>query len=114
MLFNGDRLPPQRARGLMWLTLARDSATADETWIEESYDRAIAKASQDDRAMALQMPPRWLRVNIAVGGLAGWPLHATVDLLYPLCDVEAAKTVDPEAGDLRQEGCRRHASIKGL
>ncbi len=27
MLFNGDRLPPQRARGLMWLTLARDSAT---------------------------------------------------------------------------------------
>ena len=26
MLFTGDRLPPQRARGLMWLTLARDSA----------------------------------------------------------------------------------------
>ena len=26
MLFNGDRMPPQRARGLMWLTLARDSA----------------------------------------------------------------------------------------
>ena len=25
MLFNGDRLPPQRARGLMLLTLARDS-----------------------------------------------------------------------------------------
>ena len=43
MMFNGDRLPPQRARGLMWLTLARDSATADETWIYESYNRAIAK-----------------------------------------------------------------------
>ena len=54
MLFNGDRLPPQRARGLMWLTLARD-ATADEIWIKESYDRAMAKASEDDRAMALQM-----------------------------------------------------------
>jgi TPR repeat protein len=26
MLFNGDRLPPQRARGLMWLTLGRDCA----------------------------------------------------------------------------------------
>src|SRR6202030_3115172 len=49
MLFHGDRLPPQRARGLVWLTLARDSATADETWIKESYDRAIAKASEDDR-----------------------------------------------------------------
>jgi TPR repeat protein len=61
MLFNGDRLPPQRARGLMWLTLARDSATADETWIKESYDRAIAKASEDDRAMALQMLKDWVQ-----------------------------------------------------
>jgi hypothetical protein len=61
MLFNGDRLPPQRARGLVWLTLARDSATADETWIKESYDRAIAKASEDDRAMALQMLKDWVQ-----------------------------------------------------
>ena len=60
MLFNGDRLPPQRARGLMWLTLARD-ATADEIWIKESYDRAMAKASEDDRAMALQMLENWVQ-----------------------------------------------------
>ena len=51
MLFNGDRLPRQAARGLMWLTLARDSAGTDETWIKESYNRAFAKASDDDRAM---------------------------------------------------------------
>jgi len=61
MLFNGDRLPPQRARGLMWLTLARDSATADEVWIKESYNRAITKASEDDRAMALQMLEHWVQ-----------------------------------------------------
>jgi TPR repeat protein len=61
MLFNGDRLPPQRARGLMWLTLARDSATADEAWIKESYNRAITKASDDDRAMALQMLEHWVQ-----------------------------------------------------
>ncbi|MGF6433288.1 tetratricopeptide repeat protein [Bradyrhizobium elkanii] len=61
MLFNGDRLPPQRARGLMWLTLARDSATPDEAWIKESYNRAIAKASEDDRAMALQMLEHWVQ-----------------------------------------------------
>jgi exopolysaccharide production negative regulator len=61
MLFNGDRLPPQRARGLMLLTLACDSATADETWIKESYDRAIAEASEDDRAMALQMLKGWVQ-----------------------------------------------------
>ena len=61
MLFNGDRLPPQRARGLMLLTLARDSATAGETWIKESYERAIAEASEDDRAMALQMLKDWVQ-----------------------------------------------------
>jgi uncharacterized protein len=61
MLFNGDRLPRQAARGLMWLTLARDSAAPDEVWIKESYDRAIAKASEDDRAMALQMLKDWVQ-----------------------------------------------------
>src|ERR1700709_771178 len=61
MLFNGDRRPKQAARGLMWLTLARDSATPDEAWIKESYNRAIAKASDDDRAMALQMLEHWVQ-----------------------------------------------------
>jgi exopolysaccharide production negative regulator len=61
MLFNGEKLPRQAARGLMWLTLARDSAGADEAWIKESYNRAFAKASDDDRAMALQMIEAWVR-----------------------------------------------------
>ncbi|WP_024506990.1 tetratricopeptide repeat protein [Bradyrhizobium sp. ARR65] len=61
MLFNGDRLPRQAARGLMWLTLARDSAGPDETWIKESYNRAFAKASDNDRAMALQMLEHWVQ-----------------------------------------------------
>jgi hypothetical protein len=60
MLFEGERLPAQRARGLMWLTLARDSATADETWIRDSYNKAIASASDEDRAMALQMLEHWV------------------------------------------------------
>ena len=61
MLFNGDQLPRQAARGLMWLTLARDSAGPDETWIKESYNKAITKASDDDRAMALQMLEHWVQ-----------------------------------------------------
>jgi hypothetical protein len=61
MLFNGDQLPRQAARGLMWLTLARDSAGPDEIWIKESYNKAIAKASEDDRAMALQMLEHWVQ-----------------------------------------------------
>src|SRR5712672_1358138 len=61
MLFNGDQMPPQRARGLMWLTLARDSAAPDEAWIKESYNKAISKASDGDRAMALQMLEHWVQ-----------------------------------------------------
>ena len=61
MLFNGDHLPRQAARGLMWLTLARDAAGPDEGWIKDSYNKAIAKASEDDRAMALQMLEHWVQ-----------------------------------------------------
>jgi len=61
MLFNGDRIPPQRARGLMWLTLACENAGPDESWIKESYNRAIASASDNDRAMALQMLEHWVQ-----------------------------------------------------
>jgi uncharacterized protein len=61
MLFNGEQLPRQAARGLMWLTLARDSAAPDEIWIKDSYNKAISKASEDDRAMALQMLEHWVQ-----------------------------------------------------
>ena len=61
MLFNGDRLPPQRARGLMWLTLACENAGPDESWIKESYNRAVASASESDRALALQMLEHWVQ-----------------------------------------------------
>ena len=60
MLFDGDCLPPQRARGLMWLTLAYENAGPEESWIKESYNRAMASASESDRATALQMLRRWL------------------------------------------------------
>ncbi len=61
MLFNGDNLQRQAARGLMWLTLAKDSAGPDETWITDSYNKAMAKASEDDRAMALTLLERWVQ-----------------------------------------------------
>jgi TPR repeat protein len=61
MLFNGDQLPRQAARGLMWLTLARDNAAPDESWIRESYNRAFTKASEEDRASALQVLEHWVQ-----------------------------------------------------
>ena len=61
MLFNGDQLPRQAARGLMWLTLASENAAPEETWIKESYNKAMAKASEEDRAMAAQMLEHWVQ-----------------------------------------------------
>ena len=61
MLLNGTGSQRQAARGLMWLTLAQDSAGPDEIWIKDSYKTALSKASEDDRAMALQMLERWVQ-----------------------------------------------------
>ena len=44
----------QRALGLMWLTLARESvASAKDTWISELYERGAEVASESDRQRAL-------------------------------------------------------------
>jgi TPR repeat protein len=55
ILFNGEGgVPRQRARGLMWLTLARDAASAPkEQWIVDLYEKAVTAASDPDRQMAL-------------------------------------------------------------
>jgi TPR repeat protein len=60
MLFNGDVLPKQAARGLMWLTLARDNAGPDEIWINEVYTSALKRANEDDRAMAGRLLKSWV------------------------------------------------------
>jgi hypothetical protein len=61
MLFVGREVPRQAARGLMWLTLARDSATREDRWIVETHESAFRQASEDERAMALVMIERYVR-----------------------------------------------------
>jgi uncharacterized protein len=61
MLFKGEYVPRQGARGLMWLTLARDAATPRETWITDLYAAALKQASEDERAVALVYLERWLK-----------------------------------------------------
>jgi uncharacterized protein len=61
MLFNGDLGVRQSARGLMWLTLARDNAGPEEVWINEVYTAALKRASEDDRASAGRMLERWVQ-----------------------------------------------------
>lgn len=56
MLFAGrEGVHAQRARGLMWLTLAREAAldSAKDKWIIDLYDKAVASANDEDRHEAL-------------------------------------------------------------
>jgi len=61
MLFQGQVVPRQAARGLMWLILGRDCAGADETWVKPVYDSAFKRASDDERATALVYLEDWLK-----------------------------------------------------
>ena len=61
MLFQGQSVPRQAARGLMWLTLGRDCAGPDETWVKPLYDSAFQRANDDERAMALVYLEDWLK-----------------------------------------------------
>jgi len=62
MLFSGDHVPRQAARGLMWLTLAKDSArSVDQVWVAKLYDSAFTQATEDERALALVYLKGWLQ-----------------------------------------------------
>lgn len=67
MLFTGDHVPRQAARGLMWLTLAKDNArdtsATDRGWIGRLYDNAFRQATDDERAMALVYLRQWLETR---------------------------------------------------
>jgi uncharacterized protein len=61
MLYRGQHVPRQAARGLMWLTLSKDCASPGETWVKPLYDNAFHRASDDERAMALVYLEDWLK-----------------------------------------------------
>jgi len=61
MLFKGEHVPRQAARGLMYLTLARDGASGEEKWIAELYDAATRLATDDERALAFVYLERWMK-----------------------------------------------------
>ncbi|MFS8038513.1 tetratricopeptide repeat protein [Xanthobacter sp. AM11] len=63
LLFKGDEgVPRQGARGLMWLTVARDSASRPEDkWVVSAYEDAFSEATTDERALALTYLEGWLK-----------------------------------------------------
>src|SRR5262245_11820246 len=60
MLFKGEHVPRQPARGLMWLTLANSNAGPTDAWITEIYDAAIKQATTEERAVAGEMLFAWV------------------------------------------------------
>jgi TPR repeat protein len=61
MLFQGQAVPRQAARGLMWLTLSKDCTGSEESWVKPLYDNAFHRASDDERALALVYLEDWLK-----------------------------------------------------
>jgi uncharacterized protein len=61
MLFKGDQVSRQAARGLAWLIIAKDGAGPDETWISDMYSTAIAQANDNERALAHKYLEDWLK-----------------------------------------------------
>jgi hypothetical protein len=60
ILVNGEGVPRQTARGLMFLMLARDGAP-EEAWIGALFDAAFKQASADEQAQSLVLLEGWLK-----------------------------------------------------
>jgi uncharacterized protein len=61
MLFNGEEVARQPARGLFWLTVAKEGAGPDEGWITEMYAKAFTEATENDKATAHTFLLDWLK-----------------------------------------------------
>jgi hypothetical protein len=61
MLFKGEEVQRQAARGLFWLIVAKDSAGPGEGWITETYYAALAQATDSERALARTYLENWLK-----------------------------------------------------
>jgi hypothetical protein len=63
LLMTGQGVPRQRAKGLMWLTLAREASTdsVKDQWITSLYKDAFAAADESDRKLALALLEQYIQ-----------------------------------------------------
>lgn len=63
LLITGQGVPRQRAKGLMWLTLAREASTdsVKDQWIVALYDEAFAASGDADRKLALALLEQYIQ-----------------------------------------------------
>jgi len=60
LIFKGELVPRQAARGLMWLTLAREGS-GGEKWVVEMHEAAFRQASDDERQLAVMFLERYMK-----------------------------------------------------
>ena len=72
LLFTGEGVPRQRARGLMWLMIAKAGAKATKDgWIHDLQTKDFAVATDDDReAAAAYLSARGKDVKVLAGAVA--------------------------------------------
>ena len=63
MLFKGDQVARQAARGLFWLTVAKEAAGPNEGWIGEMHASAVARANDNEKALAHKYLTDWLKTR---------------------------------------------------
>jgi TPR repeat protein len=63
MLFKGDQVARQAARGLFWLTVAKEAAGPNEGWIGEMHASAVARANDSEKALAHKYLTDWLKTR---------------------------------------------------
>ena len=62
MLFMGEAMPRQPARGLMWLRVASENASPTRhAWVIEMHKKANDAASEDERRLAESQAERYLK-----------------------------------------------------
>jgi uncharacterized protein len=62
LLINGQGVPRQRAKGLMWLTLAREASDSKkDIWIATLYEEAFAVSGETDRKLALALLEQYIQ-----------------------------------------------------
>jgi TPR repeat protein len=95
LLFAGEGVPAQRARGLKWEIVAKNAAQSPhDDWIRDIYSRDWASADEDDREMALAYLASDKLIDAAVQASK---LHAPM-LLAPVPPTPTPTSVSTQAG----------------
>ena len=98
LLFTGDGVVPQRARGLMWLTVANSGAEgAKDDWIRELYRRDLASASPQERDAATAMIGERAKQSPAPSAISRTIIQTLQMLRLPMIAAAPAGSPPPPA-----------------